>query len=227
MWRKFRALDLFCGAGGATRGLQQAGFQVAGVDIRDQPRYCGDRFYRADALEFADRLTTNRYDFIWASPPCQAYSPSSPLEKRNARAYPDLIAPVRALLERSGVAYCIENVPQAPLRPTLTLDGWMFPELRVVRKRIFELNFFILAPLSCPPLGLIRRGYSCVVGGGRPSGVGVEAKAWHTEAAKRKAMGVDWMVRHELNQAVPPAYSRFIGREAIEFLSSPTVRVSR
>ena len=211
--RKLKALDLFCGAGGATKGLQEAGFHVTGVDIRPQPRYCGDRFRQTDALAFP----IEGFDFIWASPPCQAYSSSSPKEKRDAGHYPDLIAATRARLEQRGIPYCIENVPFAPLRRTLVLDGWMFPELRVVRKRWFECSFFVMAPVSRPPRGLIKAGYSCVVGGGRPSGVSVEANAWHTDAARRKAMGIDWMVRHELNQAVPPAYSRFI---AISFLGN-------
>ena len=69
-----KALDLFCAAGGATRGLMQAGFAVTGVDLRPQPRYCGDAFLQADALEYLATADMSRFDFIWASPPCQRFT---------------------------------------------------------------------------------------------------------------------------------------------------------
>jgi DNA (cytosine-5)-methyltransferase 1 len=190
------------------------------VDINPQPRYCGDEFHRADALTFP----LAGYDFIWASPPCQAYSVSSFNERARGKVYPDLVAPLRTRLVAASVPYCIENVPGAPLQITLTLDGWMFRELRVIRRRIFETSFLVLAPRSRPPRNLIAQGYSCVVGGGRCSGAPVNANAWHTLSAKRKAMGIDWMNRRELTQAVPPAYSEFIGRAAILAIEPRGVR---
>jgi len=208
---KLRALDLFCGAGGATRGLQMAGFYVTGVDIHPQPRYCGDAFFQGDALQFP----LEGFDFVWASPPCQAYSAAAYNERARGKRYPDLIAPTRDRLAAHPYS-CIENVPGSPLKTTLVLDGWMFPQLRVVRRRLFELTFFILAPRSQPPKNLIAQGYSCVVGGGRCSGAPVASNAWHTQAAKQKAMGIDWMHRRELSQAVPPAYARFIGEHATQ-----------
>lgn len=65
--------DLFCGAGGCTRGYQLAGFHVVGVDNRPQPRYVGDHFIQADAMTYP----LDGYDAIHASPPCQAYTQSS------------------------------------------------------------------------------------------------------------------------------------------------------
>ena len=203
-----RALDLFCCAGGATRGLQQAGFHVTGIDIRPQPRYVGDRFIQADALAPPVRLAD--FDLIWASPPCQFYCPGTPDRSIHA----DLVADTRVLLSGHPLTV-IENVPQAPIAADLVLDGTMFPDLRVIRRRHFELSFRPPLALGFPSRGLIARGWSCVVGGGRCSGAPVEANAWHTGAAKRRAMGIDWMSRRELAQAIPPAYAEFIGRAAL------------
>src|SRR5271155_1720802 len=118
-----RALDLFCGAGGATKGLQQVGFHVTGVDIVASPRYCGDHFARENVLECpVDRL--RGFDFIWASPPCQAHV--SLRSMHNAKRHADLIPATRALLKATGLPYVIENVPGAPLIDPIALCGTMF-----------------------------------------------------------------------------------------------------
>jgi DNA (cytosine-5)-methyltransferase 1 len=118
-----RALDLFSGAGGATCGLQQAGFHVTGVDLKPQPNYCGDLFVQADALDYLKGVDLSRFDFIWASPPCQAYTSlrHAPGRHRNA----DLIGPTRELLIRSGLPWVIENVEGArdQLRDPVMLCG--------------------------------------------------------------------------------------------------------
>ena len=140
-----KALDLFCCAGGATKGLQRAGFHVTGVDINPQPRYCGDAFIQGDALE----VDLRGYDFIWASPPCQAYSRLRHLHPKDR---PELIPSVRRRLVASGTPYCIENVEGAPLGDSgflIMLCGTMFGlqtkdgrgELR--RHRLFETSFSI------------------------------------------------------------------------------------
>lgn len=127
-------LDLFCGAGGATRGYQQSGFYVVGVDIRHQPDYCGDRFYCGDALSLVNRLIREYGPvFIHASPPCQSFSNITPKHVRGS--YPNLIPATRHLLLSSGLPYVIENVPSAPLENSITLCGEMF-NLRVIRHRI-------------------------------------------------------------------------------------------
>ncbi len=201
------ALDLFCCAGGAAMGLHRAGFDVIGVDIKPQPRY-PFRFVQADAL--APPFAIEEFDFVWASPPCQAHSSSwTPYD------HPDLIPQTRRLLERARLS-CIENVPGAPLRRPVVLDGTMFPGLSVIRRRLFECNFPVPLRLGFDARGLVRRGgWTTVVGGGRCSGTPRSANGWHTEAAKRRAMGIEWMRREELAQAIPPAYSEFIGRAAL------------
>ena len=183
-------------------GLHRAGFEVTGVDIADQPRY-PFTFIRGDALE-AD---LRGFDFIWASPPCQRYS----MAVRNAgrsHLFPDLIPPVRDRLLTAGVPWVIENVPGAPLRRDLVLCGTMFG-LRLVRHRLFETSWPISALV--PPCA--HRGDEIpVYGNGTPS--------WHREKLGRNitadeqriAMGIDWMTRDELTEAIPPAYSEFIAR---------------
>lgn len=196
-----KALDLFCGAGGASMGLYRAGFDVVGVDIKPQPRY-PFRFHRADALAFP----LEGYDFIWASPPCQAYTAARTI---HGRKHPELIEPTRARLEASGTAWCIENVPGAPLRHSIILCGSMFGERRLIRHRLFELSwewFELVPPCSHGPVTVSVFGH----GGHVYNGV----------AEWKDVMGIDWMNRDELAQAIPPAYGEFIGRAALKQLSS-------
>ena len=148
-----RALDLFCCAGGVTKGLQQAGFHVTGVDISRQPNYCGDDFVLGDALEFLRSADLSQFAYITASPPCQAYSVlrHAPGEHRDA----DLIGPTREALIRTGLPYVIENVEGARDRliNPIILCGSMFglktPDgAELYRHRLFEASFPLVAP-SC------------------------------------------------------------------------------
>lgn len=217
---KPRLLDLFCGAGGAGMGYHRAGFDVVGVDINPQPRYPFN-FVQADALLFLAGYIKwgieHVFDAIHASPPCQRYSD---LAKRNGNAddWPDLIAPTRDLLKMAVLPWVIENVEGAPLRDPITLCGVSFPELRVIRHRLFESNVNLAAPEHKPhPLvftydkrkahyGRLDQdvAYVQVTGGGNA-----------TVANKRAAMGIDWMTGAELNEAIPPAYTEWIGRRLI------------
>lgn len=218
-----RALDLFCCAGGATKGLQLAGFHVTGVDIKPQPRYCGDAFVQADA--FAPPLDLSDFDFIWASPVCQPYTALNSMVPGLRDRYPDQIEPVRAMLRASGVPYVIENVPGAPLRNPIMLCGSRFG-LRVRRHRLFESNFLGL-PQYVPS-------YSCRHSDERPidvSGQGSRRRVPRKDSAggdsykprdlaeAREAIGIDWMTRAELSQAIPPAYGQFIGRAALAHIT--------
>jgi DNA (cytosine-5)-methyltransferase 1 len=141
--RKPRLLDLFCCAGGAATGYNEAGFEIVGVDVKLQTNY-PFAFVQSDALTLDPKFIAT-FDAIHASPPCQSYSD---LAKRNgnADAWPRLIDPIRDLLVGSGLPYVIENVEGAPLRNPVMLCGTMFKGLRVLRHRLFEADFPILTP---------------------------------------------------------------------------------
>ena len=204
---KPRLLDLFCGAGGAAMGYHRAGFDVVGVDIEPQPRYPFE-FHQADALEWATEHAGG-FDAIHASPPCQAYSWSAKRWTEIERS--DLVAPTRELLSASGVPWVIENVVGAPMvrDHTITLCGTQFG-LEVLRHRLFESSVFVFGPGSrCRHRGSVKAGdYVTVAGHG-----GNNAKGRGSRAAKQRAMGIDWMNDQELNEAIPPAYTEWIGRQ--------------
>lgn len=207
-----RALDLFCGAGGATKGLQRAGFHVTGVDIKRQPRYCGDAFVQADALDPPLNLTT--FGLIWASPPCQRFSTLT-IARGLCHRHPDHIEAIRELLIKSGSNYCIENVPLAPLRTTVVLTGDMFG-LDTYRRRHFETDFLVLAQQPGRPFGPISRAGAETICG-HPGGHSRrdrrgELRKRGTLARWREVMGIEWMNGREIVEAVPPAYAEFIGR---------------
>lgn len=201
-----RALDLFCCAGGASYGLYRAGFEVTGVDIQDQPNYRFEDFHQADALTFP----LKGYDFIWASPPCQAHTLARRIRKND---HPDLIAPIRERLKASGIPYCIENVPGAPLHNPVTLCGAMFG-LRTYRHRLFECSFPVSQPSHPKHVAHLAKMGRPVKDGefmhvvGNFSGV----------ALARQIMDMRWATRDELREAIPPAYAEYIGRAAIAHL---------
>lgn len=136
-------LDTYCGAGGMTRGYQQAGFRVVGVDKFPQKRYIGDDFLQADALETLETLVSGGYitaqsgeryclaDFaaVSGSPPCQRDSVmTNGRWKDRVQAHPDLIAPTREAFLKTGLPYVIENVGGArrKLITPVMLCGTMF-----------------------------------------------------------------------------------------------------
>jgi DNA (cytosine-5)-methyltransferase 1 len=194
-----RILDLFCGAGGAAEGYRRAGFDVLGVDIKPQPNYPFE-FIQADAIEFLERMVAGG-TFEWkgpglfaavhASPPCQRFSAMSSCRPGLAADYEDLIAPTRDLLMAWGIPYVIENVPGAPLINAVMLCGQMF-DLDLYRHRFFEASFPIQRLLH--PLAPI--------------------------AHARRIMGIDWMTREELAEAIPPAYTEFIGAQLVSAINA-------
>lgn len=247
---KPRLLDLFCGAGGAAMGYHRAGFEVVGVDIRPQPNYPFRFLQADALDFLHDVLLCQRtglkdeqgfpFEFvaIHASPPCQAYSV---LRRANPDAeYPDLIHPTRALLQATGLPWVIENVPGAPLDYSIQLCGSMFGlgaesgngetalwEYRQLRQhRLFETSFPILQP-ECA-----HHGEAIGVYGGGPLGrytfnngakkdrYGRRGGYQGTVSEKSAAMDIDWMTAPELNQAIPPAYTEFIGNALMSHLSA-------
>jgi hypothetical protein len=206
-----RLLDLFCGAGGAAMGYHRAGFDVVGVDIEPQPHYPFE-FIQADALDALDALLAwQRYanidapDAIHASPPCQAWSRATAWTGDRAT-HPKLIDPVRELLREIGIPYVIENVQDArrDLEHPIRLCGSQFG-LPVQSHRYFEIvpTPFVLMP-PC---------HHQATDASRDHG------AKQTESQFRAALGCEWMTVLEARQAIPPAYTEWIGAQLLEVMS--------
>ena len=206
---KPRLLDLFCGAGGCSVGYARAGFEVIGVDIEPQPHYPFE-FHQADAMVFP----LDGFDVIHASPPCQAFTNQGKISGKN---HPNLIIPVRQRIRH--LHYIIENVEGAPLLSPIRLCGSMFG-LGVRRHRKFESSIPLVVDLSCHHKNQEIRAYY---------------GAWGREAFRAKKpgnkdtlrgtverapldMGIDWMVWKELCQAIPPAYTEYLGKQLMERL---------
>lgn len=199
-----RLLDLFCGAGGAAMGYHRAGFDVTGVDLADQPRY-PFTFHRGDAMTWP----LDGYDVIHASPPCQHYSTATGAGRVN---HPDLYAATVARLDAAGAVWVVENVVGAPTGWAVILCGSMFG-LRVRRHRTFEASIMLLAPpcdhrAQGTPLGVYGNG-----GGGRYPGHGGTKAHRHEYAG---LLEMPWATPREAVQAVPPAYTEYVGLQLLE-----------
>jgi DNA (cytosine-5)-methyltransferase 1 len=206
-----KLLDLFCGAGGAAMGYSRAGFEVTGIDIEPMPNY-PFKFVRMDALEYVAEHG-KAFNVIHASPPCQGYSVMAHATGREA---PRLIPATREALRATGRPYVIENVELAhrEMRNYVTLCGTMFG-LKIRRHRLFEMSpayYGLLPPCACQ--NGVKRGQlvgqmlSGKVAPGRAPRPGI-----YTESDRREAIGVPWMTTMEARQAVPPAYTEFIGQQ--------------
>lgn len=218
---KPRLLDLFCGAGGAGMGYHQAGFDVVGVDIEAHP----DNPFEvtvADALEvLRDKAFLRTFDVVHASPPCQGYTAmSNRYRGKGGRAdsHEQLIDQVRELLEAAGCVYVIENVVGArkAMRSPVLLRGGMFG-LGVDRPRLFESNSRLGTPPPCrpvaEPIGVYGRCHDGRTLWRRKDGTIQRAAASLEEG--RAAMGIDWMTWADLTEAIPPAYTRWVGERLL------------
>lgn len=221
-----RLLDLFCGAGGCAVGYHRAGFtDITGVDIRPMPRY-PFRFIQADALEFLSSVQPGEYDLIHCSPPCQGYSQLRHLPWLKDKEYPLLIAPVRELLQGIGAPWVIENAPTSPLSGII-LCGQMFG-LPIYRHRRFECSHVLFSPEHPRHPEVIGHGRrlndrkkkgTLNAGSGKGawgrSPIVTVAGGQFRKAEGERAMGIDWMLKPELAQAIPPAYTEWIGRQML------------
>jgi DNA (cytosine-5)-methyltransferase 1 len=227
---KPRLLDLFSGAGGAAMGYHRAGFEVVGVDIEPQPNYPFE-FVQADAMTYP----LGGFDAIHASPPCQGYSRMRHLPWLRDKDYPLLIDPVRERLQEEGVPWVIENVEDAPLTRApglfgvhgIMLCGTMFG-LGVYRHRPFESNVILAQPAHPRHRQVISAGRNLGDRARVPVRRGITA--WQEDGGcgghmanvdrVREAMGIDWMPGSALSQAIPPAYTEFIGAQLLRDLEA-------
>lgn len=223
-----RLLDLFCGAGGAAVGYHRAGFDIVGCDNQPQPHYPFE-YHHADVFEFLSGwgldYVRDDFDAVHASPPCQAYSRGNNMWRGRLPAdrHPDLAGATRARLAATGLPYVIENVEGAPLTNYVTLCGDTFG-LGVKRHRLFETSFMVWNPPVCranhPDFVVSVFGgdaLSRTPPGGWTQGNGnfMQRRAHVAHELAAKAMGIDWMTRDELSQAIPPAYTEWIGAQLL------------
>jgi len=203
-----KLLDLFCGVGGASAGYAEAGFEVHGVDLKHGKRY-PFTYVRADVLDvLQDEEYIQQFDVIHASPPCQTHSITKHLRNAQGKSTSkiDLIPETRAALIASGKPYIIENVPGSPLIDPIQLCGSSFG-LKVRRHRLFESNMPLVGSicdhkLQGKPVGVYGSLNDQIPGGGKTASTISEA---------RQAMGMEWAIWTELVEAIPPAFTKYLG----------------
>ncbi len=222
-------IDLCCGEGGASKGYSEAGFNVVGVD-NDPERiarypfsaYLGD--WHSGLDYWAQRMPWDRIAFVHASPPCQEDSEATWMARARGVEvnYPRLIDPMRRALQSfrvtTGAHWVIENVPQAPLIEPTILCGSMFclggtwhgKHVGLKRHRGFESTFPITAPAEC---GCDFLPSVPVYGHGAPGYRDGDSifKGKGFAQLTRDVMGIDWMSRRGLTEAIPPAYAEYVG----------------
>lgn len=207
-----KLLDLYCKAGGASKGYQLAGFEVVGVDIKKQKRYPYE-FIQADCLELMKDIEfLKSFDVIAASPPCQTHSITQHLRNAQGRSTDkvDLIPQTRQALIASGKPYVIENVPGAPLIEPIQMCGSYFG-LKVRRHRRFESNL----PIVGSPCKHKEQGKPVGVYGSMRDEIPKGGHTAKTIEEAREAMGIDWMIWGELVEAIPPIYTQEIGKQLL------------
>lgn len=218
-------IDLYCGPGGTSVGYWEAGFEVIGVDSKQQPSY-PFAFILADTFDPAVFRLLLAADAVAASPPCQHYSRAAG-RWSNQESHPALIPPTRNLLLATELPYIMENVEGAPLIDPVRICATAFGRrLRIVRHRLFESNI----PLKGTSCHHVRSDYFSVFSHGGKlvrarGGSGIPGYIPRDTTAKH--MGTPWMRNEEMSQAIPPYSTRYLGRQLLRAIGRPAVRPRR
>lgn len=218
----FEVLDACCGVGGASAGYMDAGFRVTGIDIVDQPDYCGDALIIGDAVDYIIKHGY-KYNFIHTGHPCQYDCMlTAGTNQHRKHMYVDLMGPIRQALNIAGRPWVMEQPPgkaSKRMRVDLTLCGNMF-QLNTFRHRNFEIEGFEVPEAFHVKHDDYTRGWRHgVYREGRNIAVYGDGGGKGTIAEWQTAMGIDWTSnRKSIAEAIPPAYTNHIGKDIMDQL---------
>lgn len=217
-----RLLDLYAGPGGAGEGYRQAGWDVVGIEIYPHWAAMNPGHTIVGDVTQLTEADFEGFDAVHASPPCHRWTKILSPEKRATK--PDLIAFTRDLLDRVGLPYVIENVPGAPVRHDLRLCGSMFglrteTGLQLQRHRYFELSGWTLDEQP-PPCAHTPGATITVTGKGTPKASQKYLGRTVSTLEFQQAMQMPWASQRAITQAIPPAYTRWIGERLAACITS-------